>query len=313
MGSDNSIIRGTLPSGRLDQALSEALPDISRQRLKALILRGAVRIGGSIATDPSDRKSEGKEFHIDIPPPVSADAIAQHIPLNVVYEDADLIVIDKQAGLVVHPAPGHPDGTLVNALLHHCRGQLSGIGGVERPGIVHRIDRDTSGLILAAKNDRAHEGLARQFKAHDIERRYIALVHGNPVPPAGTVRTHIGRSSRDRRKMDPCDENRGKLAITHYHVIRNAVGASEVHCRLETGRTHQVRVHMAHLGHPLIGDPLYEGRQRHGRTVISSGRFARQALHAAELGFIHPSSGEKMLFESEIPADMQELFSNIFV
>lgn len=299
---------------RLDRALATLVPDLSRERLKALILEQQV-LGrdGRPVTDPSRKVVEGEDFAIALPPPAEAEAIAQEIPLNIVYEDAHLIVIDKPAGMVVHPAAGNADGTLVNALLHHCAGQLSGIGGVARPGIVHRIDKDTSGLLVVAKDDKAHEGLARQFKAHSIDRRYLAIVAGHPAPPAGTVDSWIGRSTTDRKKMAVRPEGRGKHAVTHYTTRERLRDAALVECRLETGRTHQVRVHMAHIGHPLIGDPVY-GRARKGlKSLLETLGFARQALHAARLGFIHPVTSNALAFDSEIPADMQELLSNIRV
>jgi 23S rRNA pseudouridine1911/1915/1917 synthase len=215
---------------------------------------------------------------------------------------------------VVHPAAGNLDGTLVNALLHHCAGQLSGIGGVARPGIVHRIDKDTSGLLVVAKSDTAPEGLARQFKDHSIVRRYLAIVRGHPRPTSGTIDTWIGRSDRDRKKMAVQREGRGKHAVTHYRTVETLKGAALVECRLETGRTHQVRVHMSHLGHPLIGDPVYgkAGRMKFGVGQAKES-FGRQALHAAVLGFIHPITQEKLAFESAVPADMQELLSQLRV
>lgn len=239
--------------------------------------------------------------------------MAQDIPLTIIHEDADLIVIDKPVGLVVHPAAGNLDGTLVNALLHHCQGQLSGIGGVARPGIVHRIDKDTSGLLVVAKSDRAHEGLAQQFAAHSIDRLYAAIVYGVPQPGSGTVDSWIGRSDADRKKMAVHREGRGKHAVTHYRTLQKLRGAALVECRLETGRTHQVRVHMAHLGHPLIGDPVY-GRERKGfKSILETLGFKRQALHAKRLGFIHPVTGEALSFDSQLPADMQELLSELHV
>jgi 23S rRNA pseudouridine1911/1915/1917 synthase len=298
---------------RLDRALATLFPDLSRERLKALILDRHVRRNGATIADPSAKVADGEGFAVDVPAPIPAAAVAQDIPLNVAYEDEYLIVIDKPAGLVVHPAAGNADGTMVNALLHHCAGQLSGIGGVARPGIVHRIDKDTSGLIVAAKTDQAHEGLARQFHAHSIDRRYIAITAGRPAPPAGTVSGWIGRSSSDRKKMAMVPEGHGKHAVTHYTTLEPLNGAALVECRLETGRTHQVRVHMAHIGHPLAGDPLY-GRARKGLSaVLETLGFRRQALHASRLGFIHPVTSQALSFDSVIPADMQELFSQLRV
>ena len=229
------------------------------------------------------------------------------------FEDAHLLVVDKPAGLVVHPAAGNYDGTLVNALLHHCGGSLSGIGGVARPGIVHRIDKDTSGLIVAAKTDRAHEGLAAQFARHSIDRRYRAIVAGRPEHPAGSVDAPLARSSANRQKMAVVADGRGKRAVTHYRLVAPLSAASLLECRLETGRTHQVRVHLASIGNPLLGDPVY-GRTRsaHRETLARLG-FRRQALHAARLGFIHPVTSAALAFDSNIPADMQELFSELAV
>ncbi|WP_022683957.1 RluA family pseudouridine synthase [Sphingobium bisphenolivorans] len=297
---------------RLDRALAELLPELSRERLKALILDGRVTASGR-ALNPSMKVAPGQAFAVSIPPPVDAEAIAQDIPLSIVHEDADLIVIDKPAGLVVHPAAGNLDGTLVNALLHHCKGQLSGIGGVARPGIVHRIDKDTSGLLVVAKSDRAHEGLAQQFKAHSIDRLYAAIVYGVPAPPSGVVDTWVGRSDSDRKKMAVHREGRGKHAVTHYRTVQILRGAALVECRLETGRTHQVRVHMTHLGHPLIGDPIYSRERKGFKSILETLGFKRQALHAKRLGFIHPLSGERLSFDSPLPADMQELLSELHV
>lgn len=316
MGSGDSIIETTIGEAqhgqRLDKALADLLPELSRERLKSLIVEGRVSAEGRIL-NPSMKVLSGQVFTVTVPAPVEAEAAAQDIPLNIVYEDADLIVVDKPAGLVVHPAAGNLDGTLVNALLHHCRGQLSGIGGVARPGIVHRIDKDTSGLLIVAKSDKAHEGLAQQFKAHSIDRLYAAVVYGIPPIAAGTIDTWIGRSDSDRKKMAVQREGRGKHAITHYRVTDRLRGAALVECRLETGRTHQVRVHLAHLGHPLIGDPVY-GRERKGfKSILETLGFKRQALHAKRLGFIHPVTGQKLSFDSALPADMQELLSELLV
>lgn len=301
---------------RLDRALVDALPDLSRERIKALLLEGAFAKaeGNPTKLMPSMRVEHDLDLVLRLQPPIAASAEAQPIALSVTYEDDDLIVVDKPAGLVVHPAAGNADGTLVNALLHHCAGQLSGIGGVARPGIVHRIDKDTSGLIVAAKTDKAHEGLARQFADHSIDRAYLAIISGVPRLPSGTVEGWIGRSPHNRQKMAMLDDGRGKKSVTHYalqKVLKK--DAALIRCTLETGRTHQVRVHMAHIGHALLGDPLY-GRTR-GRFVslLTQLGFHRQALHAARLGFIHPISGNQLSFESELPQDMQELLSRLFV
>lgn len=316
MGSGDSIIETTIGEAqhglRLDKALAELVPELSRERLKSLIVDGQVTLAGRTLS-PSMKVADGQTFTISIPAPADAEAIAQDIPLTIVHEDAHLIVVDKPAGLVVHPAAGNLDGTLVNALLHHCRGQLSGIGGVARPGIVHRIDKDTSGLLVVAKSDRAHEGLAQQFKAHSIDRLYAAIVYGLPQPAAGTIDTWIGRSDTDRKKMAVHREGRGKHAVTHYRTIERLSGAALVECKLETGRTHQVRVHMAHLGHPLIGDPVYSRERKGFKTILETMRFRRQALHAKQLGFIHPVTGQKLSFDSALPADMQELLSELHV
>jgi 23S rRNA pseudouridine1911/1915/1917 synthase len=308
MEPGESIIEGTIARGgeRLDKALAEA-SGLSRERVKALMGAGRVRLGGTVALQPTFKPAAGAKFRIQIPLPTPAEAIAQAIPLTIVYEDDHLIVIDKPAGLVVHPAAGNLDGTLVNALLHHCRGQLSGIGGVARPGIVHRIDKDTSGLLVVAKCDAAHEGLARQFADHSIERAYLALASGQPAPPSGTVRGNIGRSSANRKKMALVDDGRGKHAVTHYKLLERLGGASLLECRLETGRTHQVRVHMASIGHALLGDPLYGRTSTHLRPILASLGFRRQALHAGTLGFEHPISGEKLRFVSALPADLVDL------
>ena len=271
--------------------------------------QGAVIVGKTAVSDPSRKMQAGAHFTITLPPPVEAEAQPQDIALNVVFEDEHLIVVNKPAGMVVHPAAGNYDGTLVNALLHHCKGQLSGIGGVARPGIVHRIDKDTSGLLVAAKTTAAHEGLAKQFADHSIERTYLAVCAGHPAPPAGTIDKRIGRSDHNRKKMMVLDDNssRGKHAVTHYKTLKILSFCTLIECRLETGRTHQVRVHLASIGHALLGDPTYGRTPSKLRPILSDLGFARQALHAASLGFIHPATDEKVVFHSEIPADMREL------
>ncbi|MEE4537182.1 MAG: RluA family pseudouridine synthase, partial [Erythrobacter sp.] len=237
----------------------------------------------------------------------------QDIPLVVAYEDENLIVVDKPAGMVVHPAAGNPEGTLVNALLHHCGGSLSGIGGVARPGIVHRIDKDTSGLLVAAKTDAAHEGLAAQFAAHSVHRRYLAVCAGHPNPPEGTIDERLGRSDANRKKMAVLAKNssRGKRAVTHYKVIERLDAGALIECRLETGRTHQVRVHCASIGHPLLGDPLYGKTPKPLKPLLSKLNFARQALHAAELGFHHPILATDLRFVADMPTDMRELIDEL--
>lgn len=311
MGGEE-VIHGVIDTGgqRLDKALADAT-GLSRERIKALIAAGAVTVGGQPATSPSAKPASGAGFAIVVPAAAPATAVPQDIALNVVFEDAHLIVIDKPAGMVVHPAAGNADGTLVNALLHHCAqsGGLSGISGVARPGIVHRIDKDTSGLLVVAKSDAAHEGLARQFADHSIERAYQAVVRGHPMPPAGTVSGLIGRSDRDRKKMAVLDEHssRGKRAVTHYTTLRRLDGCALVECRLETGRTHQIRVHMSSIGHPLLGDPVYGRPDSRLRPILQRLSFTRQALHAAQLGFLHPITGDRLHFISDMPPDMREL------
>ena len=306
-------LRPDMAGWRLDRALATALPAYSRERLKALIAAGAVVGDQGPVRDPARKVAGVEAFQVAIPAPRAADAQAQDIPLNIIYEDDALLIVDKPAGLVVHPAAGNLDGTLVNALLHHCAGRLSGIGGVARPGIVHRIDKDTSGLLVVAKSDKAHEGLASQFAAHSIERRYLAVVQGIAVPPAGKVDAPLARSTANRQKMAIVGEGRGKRAVTHYRMLRSLNHAALVECRLETGRTHQVRVHMASINHPLLGDPAYGGGQARHQALLARLGFRRQALHAQSLGFVHPISGETLRFESPLPDDMQELIDALAV
>lgn len=299
---------------RLDRALAEALPSLSRERVKSLIKGGRVaHAGGTVLWDPAAKAAIPATLEVRVPVATPAHNVAQDMGLVIAFEDEHLIVVDKPAGMVVHPAAGNFDGTMVNALLHHCAGQLSGIGGVARPGIVHRIDKDTSGLIVAAKHDRAHEGLAKQFAAHSIDRRYIAIATGRPIPASGTVDAALGRSATNRKKMAVVAEDRGKRAVTHYRTIEPLKGATLVECRLETGRTHQVRVHMAHIGHALVGDPVYGRAKKPLSDVLKARNFVRQALHAAHLGFIHPVTGNKVALDSEIPPDMRELIDELRV
>lgn len=299
---------------RLDKWLAEAAPALSRSRLKALILEGRVSLDGATIVDPSARVKPAQQGVIDLPAATPALPVPQDIPLTVVYEDDDLIVIDKPAGLVVHPAPGSPDGTLVNALLHHCGDRLSGIGGVRRPGIVHRIDKETSGLLVVAKSDRAHHGLSAQFADKSAERAYWALVWGCPLPRSGEIEGNIGRSPQNRQKMALLRSG-GKPALTRFRTLQPLCGeaAALIECRLATGRTHQIRVHLTHVGHGLIGDPMY-GAGRRVRGLPANARaaaevFPRQALHAWLLGFTHPVSGEQMRFESPMPDDMAALLT----
>lgn len=297
---------------RLDKALAAAAPEVSRSRLQALIAAGALSLQGETLTDASAKARPGL-YTLSIPPPEAAEPQPQDLALTILFEDADLIVIDKAAGMAAHPGPGTPDGTLVNALLHHCAGSLSGIGGVMRPGIVHRLDKDTSGVMVAAKSDRAHQGLAALFAAHDLERSYTALTRGAPAPPRATVITRLGRSPHDRKKMAVLKSG-GREAITHYRTqaVYGPPGkplAARLLCRLETGRTHQIRVHLAHKSAPCLGDPVYG----HGapaapvREALETSGLVRQALHAAVLGFVHPVSGEALRFETSPPADMMAL------
>jgi 23S rRNA pseudouridine1911/1915/1917 synthase len=308
---------------RLDRLLADALNAYSRSRLKVLIEAGQVRADGEVITDPSYRVKQGQNFDIFIPDPAPATPVPQAMALDIVYEDAELIVINKPPGLVVHPAPGNPDGTLVNALLAHCGAELAGIGGVRRPGIVHRIDKDTSGLIVVAKTEAAHAALSEQFARHTIERVYLALVWGVPNPRRGEIEGNIGRSSRDRKKMTVRRAG-GKTALTHYRVLQTFGPAAKpvaslVECRLATGRTHQIRVHMAHKGHPVMGDAVYGGgltptrRRAAGAAAGLIETLGRQALHAATLGFIHPISTEAVKFEINLPCDLSELVDSLEV
>ena len=318
MTRGESIITATVASDasgwRLDRALAAAVPTLSRQRIKALISSGAVTAAtGTAVRDPAARAEAGGAYTLRIPEPAPARNEPQAIALDIVFEDDHLLVVDKPAGMVVHPAAGNRDGTLVNALLHHCAGRLSGIGGVARPGIVHRIDKDTSGLLVVAKTDRAHEGLAAQFARHDIHRLYLAIVAGVPNPPAGTVDAPLARSSANRQKMAIVEEGRGKRAVTRWRMLKPLRESALTECRLETGRTHQVRVHMASLGHPLLGDPVYGRTRPAHRELLKNLGFHRQALHAAELGFVHPVSKENLSFKSPLPSDIQELFGALTV
>jgi len=309
---EGKVITGVLEGGqRLDKALAEASA-MPRAQIKVLIEQGKVRVGGALVSQCSGKAPEGAPFAIEVPP-APTNTAPEAIPLVVVYEDDDLIVVDKPAGMVVHPAAGNPAGTLVNALLHHCKGRLSGIGGPGRPGIVHRIDKDTSGLLVAAKTDAAHEGLARQFADHSIERAYLALVNGHPGPPQGTVSGRIGRSETNRKKMAVLDKDssRGKHAVTHYKVLETLGPCALVECRLETGRTHQVRVHLASIGHALLGDPRYGRPPSQVRPILQALGFHRQALHAAVLGFVHPVTGRALRFTSDLPPDIGELIDEV--
>ena len=298
---------------RLDKFLADTLADLSRSRVQALLAAGHVTCNNVPITTSKHKVQAGEEFTVTLPPPEPSTLIPEAIPLTVLHEDDDLLVIDKPAGMAVHPSPGHSTGTLVHALLAHCGESLSGIGGVQRPGIVHRLDKDTSGLLLIAKHDTAHQALAEQLADRTLTRIYHAIVWGTPLPMEGVIEGNIGRSPRHRQKMAVVPRG-GKEAITHYHTLqRFSALASLVECRLKTGRTHQIRVHLTHRGHGLIGDPVY-GRTptKHTlpealHTVLSS--FTRQALHAHILRFNHPTHGKVMEFSSPLPEDMADLLS----
>ena len=302
---------------RLDRMLALRLPALSRTRLKRLIESGHVTCAGIALQEPARRVRDGQNFVVILPEDSDPIPVAQPMPLEISFEDEHLIVIDKPAGLVVHPAPGNPDGTLVNALISHCGASLSGIGGVRRPGIVHRLDKDTSGLMVVAKTEAAHQALSRDFAQRRIDRAYAAFVWGVPAPRGGEISGNIGRSPTNRKKMAVVGEGRGKPAITGYRVEHSFhAQAARLECRLATGRTHQIRVHLAHRGHPLIGDPLYGLRA--GRAVARSvgigceiAAFRRQALHARLLGFTHPASREHLIFDSPLPADLERLEANL--
>ena len=306
---------------RLDRALQRQLPEHSRTRLKQLILAGHITSAGAVLRDPAQRATGGARIAVMLPEPDAPRPLAQPIPLAIRFEDEHLIVIDKPAGMVVHPAPGNPEGTLVNALLAHCGMSLAGIGGVRRPGIVHRLDKDTSGLLVAAKTEMAHRALSHDFAARRIERAYSAIVWGVPASAAGEIAGNIGRSPANRKKMAVVADGRGKPAATRYRVERRFAAegagvAALIECRLLTGRTHQIRVHLAYIGHPLIGDPVYGTRA--GRGIARSGpigaeiaAFPRQALHAGVLGFSHPATGEHLTFTSALPRDIVTLIANL--
>ena len=298
--------------GRVDKVLATRLPEMSRGRIQALMGEGRVSRDGVVLGDAS-AKAQAGEYRLEIPAPTAPEPAPEAIPLSVLFEDQHLIVIDKPPGMAVHPAPGSESGTLVNALLHHCGDSLSGIGGVARPGIVHRIDKDTSGIVVVAKSDAAHHGLSALFEAHDIDRVYVALTRGAPTPAWGTIEGNIARSPHDRKKM-ALVKTGGRHAVTHYKTER-AFGpaakplAARLSCRLETGRTHQIRVHLASRGCPCLGDPTYGSGPpaEPVRKAIAQAGLTRQALHAAVLGFVHPITGERLRFESPLPPDMATL------
>ena len=321
------VVIGLDPPPRLDKALARDVDPaeaLSRSRIARLIEAGAVRRGGAVERSVKAAASAGERWRIAVPPAEAAEIAPQDIPLVVAWEDEHLIVVDKPAGMVVHPAPGSPAGTLVNALMHRLGGEISGVGGVARPGIVHRIDKDTSGLIVAAKTDAAHHGLAAQFEAHTVDRLYRAICHG--VPDAGDPRlmgtrgvradgawirieTRLDRHRTDRQRQAVFFD-RGRHAVTRLRSVEGLGAAALIECRLETGRTHQIRVHMAHAGHALIGDPVYGGRRRMPAAqpgAAAAAAFGRQALHAAVLGFVHPVTGEAIRLDSPLPPDMADL------
>ncbi len=333
------IVGAEEAGGRLDRVLAASFREFSRSRLKALIETGAVAIDGNTIRDPSHRVPSGAAIVLDVPPPEPAKPAPEAIALNIVYEDSDIIVIDKPANLVVHPAAGHSSGTLVNALIAHCGDSLSGIGGERRPGIVHRLDKDTSGLMVVAKNDRAHRSLAAQFANHGrggepFERGYLAFVWGAPERPHGSIDRPIDRSPRARDQM--AVRAGGREAVTHWQVLERYSGAAEprrggsekagkraapvaslLACRLETGRTHQIRVHLASIGHPIMGDQTYGAGFRTKQALLTTKAQAaltdlgRQALHAHMLAVKHPSSGEILVFRSELPPDLARLHNTL--
>jgi len=317
-GMRHVVVTGSEGSPRLDRVLAVHSADLSRSRLKALILAGQIARGGKALTDPSAHVAAGDVVTITVPPPVPAEPEGEDIPLDIIYEDDDIIVLDKPKGLVVHPAAGHENGTLVNALIAHCGASLSGIGGVRRPGIVHRLDKDTTGLMVAAKNDRAHASLTAQFADHGrtgaLRRGYMAFVWGVPDRPRGTVDAPIDRHPHAREKM--AVRQGGRDAITHWELIESYTGrdgkgvASLLACQLETGRTHQIRVHLAHIGHPLLGDDVYgsgfktKARQLGTQSQVVLEALNRQALHAYLLALEHPGSGDVLHWEAGLPEDM---------
>lgn len=287
---------------RIDALLPRIIPELTRSGAQKLLEAGAVSVDGRIVRK-NYRLTAGESICVVLPEPVQSIPQPQNIPLDVVFEDDDLIVVNKPRGMVVHPAPGHPDGTLVNALLFHCGGSLSGIGGVLRPGIVHRIDMDTSGLILAAKNDFAHQRLSAQLSGHSLARTYEAVVYGRMRDDAGTVDAPIGRCPTDRKRMAVTEKN-ARAAITHYEVITRYEGFTHIRCMLETGRTHQIRVHMEHIGHPLLGDLVY------GRKCPAKG-LSGQCLHACALRFVHPRSGQEIMLSAPLPDEFRAVLSRL--
>ncbi|MEH6475381.1 MAG: RluA family pseudouridine synthase [Sneathiella sp.] len=299
---------------RLDRFLAEHLDGFSRNRIKPLVQEGHTLRDGAVFTDPSKKVRLGEVYQITVPPAVDPDPQPEDIPLDIVFEDEHLVVVNKPAPLVVHPAAGNWSGTLVNALLFHCGDSLSGIGGVKRPGIVHRIDKETSGLMVVAKTDQAHQGLAALFEKHDIERTYKAVVWGRVYPTSGRIEANLGRDPHNRKRMSVVTG--GKTAVTHYKLEENFSNiACLVQCNLETGRTHQIRVHMGHIGHSLVGDPVYSRPKLNRTKSLPESRqtiirqFSRQALHAQTLGFVHPVTNKPLKFEVEFPRDIMKLLT----
>ncbi len=303
----------TVPTGqepeRLDTFAARVVPGLTRAAVQRLIEQGLISVDGASAK-PSLKLKGGEQVVVTVPPPEPAEAVAEEIPLQIAYEDAAVVVVNKPAGMVVHPAAGNPRGTLVNALLGHCR-DLSGVGGELRPGIVHRLDKDTTGLLVVAKSDPAHQHLAHQFKEHSIRRVYLALVYGSPREDRGRIEGEIGRHPTDRKRMSGTTRH-GRHAVTHWRVVARYPGMTLLRLRLETGRTHQIRVHLSEAGFPLVGDQVYGGAARAANIKDPQLRklvreLARQALHAQSLGFLHPASGEWLEFNADIPADMQAI------
>jgi 23S rRNA pseudouridine1911/1915/1917 synthase len=298
---------------RVDRFLAEGIGTISRSRVKTLIEEGRLTANGKPVAEPAEPVRAGITYVLDVPPPARAARQPENLPLDILYEDDSLLVLNKAAGMVVHPAPGNPEGTLVNALIAHCGQSLTGIGGERRPGIVHRLDKDTSGVMVVAKTELALARLSADFAARDLEREYKALCWGVPNPASGRIEGAIGRDPRDRKRMAVVNRN-GKDAVTNYRIIHPAGGAAALlSCRLETGRTHQIRVHLAHIGHPLIGDPVYLRRRPAAAKALEDPArtlaldFPRQALHAETLGFSHPITGQRLRFSATPPADFQTL------
>ncbi len=287
---------------RIDKFLSESMPELSRSFIQKLVKDGNVKVCGKIVK-PNYKPAVGDEIRVVIPKPENPDIIPEDIPLDIIYEDSEILIVNKPKGMVVHPAPGHYTGTLVNAVMFHCKDNLSGINGITRPGIVHRIDMDTTGSLVICKTDHAHQNLANQLKKHDITRKYHAIVHGNLKEDEGTVNAPIGRHPQDRKKMST-KSRRGREAVTHYKVLKRFGNYTYIECQLETGRTHQIRVHMASIGHPILGDSVYG-------PAKCPFKLQGQTLHAKVLGFVHPSTGEYVEFDAPLPTYFEELLHKL--